>query len=143
MKCTVVIDPQCEEEVVIRVRAQSALTERIEELVKEASTELIGYKDRNMAVLHPEEILCCTVENGRVFALTASDRWLLKHRLYALEELLGPRFVRINQSCLVNTAQILRFDASLAGALRVTLKNGYRDYVSRRQLKTVKERMGL
>ena len=143
MKCTVVIDPQCEEEIVIRARERSALVDQIEELVKETNTEVIGYKDRNIAVLRPEEIFCCTVEEGRIFALTASDKWLLKHRLYALEELLGNRFVKINQSCLVNTAQILRFDVSFAGALKVTLKNNYQDYVSRRQLKTVKERMGL
>ena len=32
---------------------------------------------------------------------------------------------------------------TLGGSLTVVLKNGYRDYVSRRQLKAVKERMGL
>jgi len=66
----------------------------------------------------------------------------LNHRLYQLEERLGTRFLKINQSCLANIQQIQRFDASLAGALLVIFKNGYRDYVSRRQLKTVKERMG-
>jgi DNA-binding LytR/AlgR family response regulator len=143
MKCTVIVDPNCEEEIVIRVRERNKLAERIEELVKESSPELIGYGEGKMVILKPEDICCCTVENGRVLARTQTDTLLLKQRLYMLEELLGSRFVRINQSCLVNTAQIRRFDASFAGALTVTLKNGYRDYVSRRQLKKVKERMGL
>ena len=143
MKCTVIVDPTCEEEIVIRVRARDALTEQIEDLVKESNTELIGYGEGNMVILRPEDIYCCTVEDGRVLAHTQTGVLSLKQRLYALEELLGNRFVRINQSCLVNTAQIQRFDASFAGALTVTLKNGYRDYISRRQVKKVKERMGL
>ena len=52
-------------------------------------------------------------------------------------------FVRINQSCLGNVRRIARFDASIGGSLMVTFENGHRDYVSRRQLKTVKERMGM
>ena len=55
----------------------------------------------------------------------------------------GSDFVKLNQSCIVNIKKIECFDASLGGALKVTLKNGYRDYVSRRQLKAVKERLGL
>ena len=44
---------------------------------------------------------------------------------------------------LINIDKIKRFDASLSGFLLVTLKNGYSDYVSRRNLKNVKERLGL
>jgi DNA-binding LytR/AlgR family response regulator len=63
--------------------------------------------------------------------------------MYTVEEQLGGRFVKINQSCTVNVDKIERFDVSIGGALRVTLKNGFRDHVSRRQLKAVKERMGI
>jgi acetyl esterase/lipase len=38
---------------------------------------------------------------------------------------------------------IKRFNTSVGGALTVTLQNGFRDYVSRRQLKSVKERLEL
>lgn len=143
MKCTVIIDPTGEEEIIIRVRERNALTERIENLAAENDTRLIGYSEGKMAMLEPEEIFCCTVEDGRIFAQTEKEKWALKQRLYTLEALLCKSFVKINQSCLVNTAHILRFDTSFAGALTVTLKNGYRDYISRRQLKKVKERMGL
>ena len=64
-------------------------------------------------------------------------------RLYQLEELLPSDFLKINQSCLVNIEKIKRFDSSIGASLRVMLDDGDRDYVSRRQLKTVKERLGL
>jgi len=37
---------------------------------------------------------------------------------------------------------IKKFDVSFGGALTVIFKNGYTDYVSRRQMKIVKERIG-
>ena len=49
----------------------------------------------------------------------------------------------INQGCLVNIDKIDHFDASISGNLIIYLKSGYKDYVSRRQIKNVKERIGI
>ena len=51
--------------------------------------------------------------------------------------------MKINQSCLVRVDKIKRFHSSIGGSLMVTLEGGYRDYISRRQLKIVKERIGI
>ena len=56
--------------------------------------------------------------------------------------MLGDDYLKINQSCIVNIKAIKQFDVSLGGSLMISLKNGYRDYVSRRQVKAVKERIG-
>ena len=143
MKCQTVIDKNREEEVVIYVHEKSAISEDIEDFVLGLSTELIGYGDKVAVKINCSEIFCITVEDNKVFAVTQKEKLRLKQRLYILEEMLGGDFVKINQSCIVNIRKIERFDASFAGSLSVTLKNGYNDYVSRRQLKTVKERIGL
>ena len=83
------------------------------------------------------------MENNRVYAITDKDKLQLKYRLYQLEEAFSDSFVKINQSCLVCINKIARFDAILSGALMVKMKNGYTDYVSRRNVKSVKERLGL
>ena len=143
MKFRLIIDSDREEEVLIYAKKENALTREIEALVNAHSAALIGYnEEKQIATLSPDEIVCITVEDGRVFALTADGKWQLRERLYAVEEKLGPQFVKINQSCIANVKQIDRFDASLSGSLLVLFKNGYRDYVSRRQLKSVKERIG-
>ena len=67
---------------------------------------------------------------------------MIKERLYTVENTVGDSFIKINQSCIVNIDKIERFEASFSGALTVVLKNGYKDYISRRQLKIVKERIG-
>ncbi len=143
MKCTIVIDKDREEEVLVYAHAPSELTRELEALVQNHQTELIGYGDGSATRLQPSETFCFTVEGGKVYAMTKDERWQIKERLYLLEERLSKDFIRINQSCIVNAKQIARFEASLGGALLVILKNGYKDYVSRRQLKTVKERLGL
>jgi DNA-binding LytR/AlgR family response regulator len=71
------------------------------------------------------------------------DKLLVKLRLYQLEERLDKCFIKINQSCIANVRQISKVEATFSGALSVVFKNGYRDYISRRNLKKVKERLGV
>ena len=142
MKCNIILNSDHEEGIWIYAREKTDLIEQIERLVDEDVEKIAGYQNGSFCYLTAEDIYCVTVENGKVFALTESERWLLKLRLYQLEGLLGDGFIKINQSCLVNVKKIRRFDASFSASLTVTLKNGYRDYVSRRQMRAVKERMG-
>lgn len=142
MKCTTVIDKSRDEEVIIYAHENSELVLRIEELVNGDKSALIGYTDREIVQLSPSEVFCFISENGKSFALTEKGRMRIKLRLYEIEELMTDGFVKINQSCIANVSRIAKFDTSIAGALTVLFKNGYKDYVSRRQLKMVKERIG-
>lgn len=144
MKLTTIIDPTREEEVVIHTRARTREIEALEAYVEQMGKELLGYgEDGEIVLLRPHEVCCFTAEEGRVYALTDGKKLSVRLPLYALEEMLDGSFVRINQSCLGNIRKIARFDASIGGSLMVTFQNGHRDYVSRRQLKIVKERMGI
>ena len=80
---------------------------------------------------------------NKVCAVLKDETYQLKERLYTLEEKLPQVFVKINQSCIANIEKIGRFDASISGTLKLTFKNGWTDYVSRRQLKSIKERLGI
>lgn len=142
MKYQLTIDPDREEEVLVYAKAPSALTEAIERLVK-APTELIGYGEEYMIPLSGEEVCCFIAQEHKVFAILPKERLLIKSRLYQLEEGLAKDFIRINQSCLANCKKIRRFEADIGGSLKVIFEGGYADYVSRRQLKIVKERFGI
>lgn len=142
MKHTTIIDPHREEEVVIYVGKRTREIEELESYLDRMGAELVGYgEDGQILPLRPAEIHCFIVEDGRVCALTDREKLTVRLPLYAIEEMLTEDFVRINQSCLGSIRKIARFDASIGGALMVTFENGHRDYVSRRQLKNVKERM--
>ncbi len=143
MKCKTVIDKNHEEEVIIYAHERNETVEAIEKLVLRSDFELIGYSGKSAIRLEWSEVYCFTVEDNKVYAVTENEKLQLKLRLYQLELLADKNFVKINQSCIANIRRIKRFDASISGTLRVVFKNGYTDYVSRRQLKTVKERLGL
>ena len=143
MKCEVIVDKNCEEKVVIYARENSSLIESIKQLVREHGYGLVGYKDKEIMHLSPADIYCVAIMENKVYAVCENETWQIKERLYVLEEKLPDYFVKINQSCIINAGKIERFDASISGTLKVRLTNGYTDYVSRRQLKTIKERMGI
>ena len=143
MKCTLIITNEHQEEVVIYARERTKLTDDIEALVIGSVPELIGYKENQTVKLSSDSVYCFTVEDNKVYALTDSEKLQIKLRLYQLEEILSDTFVKINQSCIANIRKIERFDTSVSGTLLIKFKNGYKDYVSRRQMKAVKERFGL
>ena len=144
MKFQTIIDNSCEEKVLIYAKQRTKQIEDIESYISNIETELLCYDENRDAVkLSPTEIYCFIVEENKIYALTDSGKFRINQRLYEIEELVSADFVKINQSCLCNIRKISKFGASLGGSLTVMLKNGYKDYVSRRQIKAVKERFGL
>ena len=142
MKFRLFIDCDREEEVVVYAHEKSRLVSSIEKLVSD-NAELIGYNGKTAVKINLSEVYCFVTERNKVYAVTEKERLQMKLRLYQLEEIADENFVKINQSCIANIRTIERFDASVSGTMRVVFKNGYTDYVSRRQMKTVKERLGL
>ena len=143
MKLRIVIDPNRDEEIVINAHEKSHLVCEIEELLKNHSVDLIGYTEYETVKLDLNDVYCFYIEDNKVFALMENEKYRLKSRLYQLEENLSDNFVKINQSCIANIKKIDRFKATVGGSLTVVFKNGYVDFVSRRNLKNVKERLGL
>ena len=143
MKLRIVIDKNHDEQILIYAHEKTALICDIEQLVNNDFFDLTGYGETETIKLNLYEICCFITEENKVYALTEKGKYRLKSRLYQLEENLNDNFVKINQSCIANIKKIDKFKASVGGALTVIFKNGYEDYVSRRNLKNVKERLGL
>lgn len=141
MKCSIFIDKEREEEVQIFVREKSALVEKIVSLAESDGFELIGRKGKTSYRLSLLDIVCFVSENGKVFALADREKYEVDNRIYELEEMCSDNFIKINQSCIANIDKIQSFGATLSASLTVNFKNGYQDYVSRRQIKNVKERL--
>ena len=100
-------------------------------------------KDDNKIEIRPEDVYCFFIEGKKLFASLKRGDALIKKRLYEIEEMLGGDFIKINQSTVANMKLIDRFSVSIGATLTVHFKNGRRDYVSRRQMKAVKERLGI
>ncbi len=143
MKFSLVLGEDREDEVVIYAKEENAAVNAIRAICEEDEKNIVGYSESGIYTLSPYEICCFVSEKDMLFAYTAEGKMRIKSRLIKIEEGLPHCFIRINQSCIANVNMIERFDASFSGTLGVVFKNGYRDYVSRRNLKKVKERIGI
>lgn len=137
------IKDKTREEVVVYAKEKTELIEEIEQLVNNNNTEFICYADREATIINPKDIQCFIAEDNKVYALTEKERFRIRQKLYQIEAMCGKNFIRINQSCIANISKIKKFDASLSGTLLVIFKNGYTDYVARRRMREVKERLGV
>ena len=143
MKLKTIVGNDHDEEVIIYCKEISELVEKIENLIKNDAIQYIGYKDNKSVILDLNQVFGFTIESNKIYAITENDKLRLKSRLYQLENDLPQNFIKINQSTIVNSEKISHFDATFSGTLTVVLKNGFCDYVSRRNIKKVKERLGI
>ena len=124
------------------------MTDEVNEIVRKISetepTMLAGFREDTVTVLDPEEIYRIYAANGKVFAVTGKAEYTLRMRLYEVEERFRrSSFVRISNSEIINLKTVRSFDLSLAGTIRVALKNGEAAYVSRRYVGKIKEALGM
>lgn len=143
MNFKLIIDKTREEEIIIYAKEKTKLIIDIEKLIRDNQNILVGYKNDEIVPIDLKLVNCFLVENNKVYALTDKEKLQIKQRLYKIEEMLNDDFIKINQSCIANIKNIERFSVSFSASLKVIFKNGYCDYVSRRNLKHIKERFGI
>ena len=143
MKCYTYINETEEEKVLIYAKERTKLVDEIESLVKSTNIDLTGIYNEEIIKINVNDVSCFISENNKVYALIDEKKYQIKQRLYQIEEMHLKSFIKLNQSCIANKNRIKKFESTIGGALKVIFKNGYIDYISRRELKNVKERMGL
>lgn len=146
MKIELKIDEQCTETKVIVIT--NKLTEDISALMKRLTEEtpqsIVGFDGNNVLLLDPSDIVRIYSAIGKVFAVTHSNEYILRLRLYEVEEkLCGADFVRISNSEIINIRKTEKFDLSMSGTIRVSLSNGDVCFVSRRYVAKIKKTLGI
>lgn len=104
---------------------------------------MVGYDEGCIKKLNPLQVECFFTSDDKIYALYKGNKYQVKKRLYELNEIYKDMFIYINQGCLANMALIDHFNASISGTLVVFFKSVYKDYASRRQIKNIKERIGI
>ena len=144
MKFKLILDPTHEEEVVATVHARSALIDEVEALVNAcAANVLYGYDHDGVRILKTADIECVSVTDGKTYAYADGKVFLLKKRLYEIEQTLPPSFIRINKSAVGNRDKFKRLKTAFSGAVDVEFDSGHVEYVSRRCFADIKRRYGL
>jgi len=140
------IDENCKEPKIIIVTDK--MTDEINDIMKRLSVEqpkmIAGFKADVVELLEPSDIYRIFAAAGRVFAETTRGEYVIRQRLYEMEQRLeNSSFVRISNSDVINLKKVKGFDLSFAGTICVTLSNGTVTYVSRRFVSKIKQLLGI
>lgn len=146
MQVEVKIDSNCKEPKVIVVTDK--MTEEIGALVQKLSASypnvIAGFSGDEVKLLEESEIVRIYAANQKVYAQTTNREYILRPRLYELEERLDKRlFARISNSEIVNLKKIVRLDLSMSGTICVELNNQTTVYASRRYVTKLKQALGI
>ena len=143
MKYELIIDRDAQESVIVTARAPSALTQKIEDLIRTYSgmDSILGSREDELRRLLFSDIECITILDRKVMAIDREGKeYRIQERLRDLEQLLPSYFIRINKSTLANEHRIARFDAGFSGSVDAVFQCGYREYVSRRCFAQIRRR---
>jgi DNA-binding LytR/AlgR family response regulator len=120
------------------------LTRLIQQLTARTAVPIIGYQQDKAFPLQQDSLVRVWAANGHVYAATETGEFLLRQRLWELEERLDSHhFIRISNSEIINLRRVIAFDLSLTGTICVILQGGQISYVSRRYVRTIRQALGL
>ena len=144
MKFVLIVDTEKEPSVTVVCNKVTRAVQKIEEICNQADGELIyGYQADEIIPLALADITCFITQDNKVYARVEEKEYAVKLRIKQIVELVDDSFIKINQGCIVKVNAIKRFTASIGGSLQITLKDGYTDYVARREVRNIKRRLGL
>ena len=144
MKLELNIDEKVKETLV--VVSANKIDKEVQNLINyiEYSSEyLIGIVEDKASIIDIDEIIRVYIENRKTFVATLKDTYVVKKKLYEVENMVTRNFVKISQSEIANIKFIKNLDFSNTGTIVIKYKNSDISYVSRRMIKEFKLKLGI
>ena len=105
-------------------------------------SQLNFYKEEAEYFFPVSNILFFETDEGIIHAHTAKDVFEVKYKLYELEEMLPPYFMRVSKSTILNTHKVYSITKNLTGASKVEFAGTHKIvYCSRNYYKALKEHL--
>ena len=144
MKLELNIDEKVKETLV--VVSANKIDKEVQNLINyiEYSSEyLIGIVEDKASIIDIDEIIRVYIEDRKTFVVTLKDKYVVKKKLYEVENMVTRNFIKISQSEIANIKFIKNLDFSNAGTIVIKYKNSDISYVSRRMIKEFKLKLGI
>jgi len=144
MKVTITKDIESGTAVEIHCREVTSETERLERYISRFDERLQATSEGNTYNVQLDEILYIESVDKKTFLYTTGHVLQTEKRLYELEELLDEKtFFRASKSVIVNLNKITKLKPEVTRNILATLTNGEVIVISRRNVKALKELIGL
>ena len=144
MKLELNIDEKVKETLV--VVSANKIDKEVQNLINyiEYSSEyLIGIAEDKASIIDIDEIIRVYIEDRKTFVVTLKDKYVVKKKLYEVENMVTRNFIKISQSEIANIKFIKNLDFSNTGTIVIKYKNSDISYVSRRMIKEFKLKLGI
>ena len=102
-------------------------------------SQIHGFLEEKLYFIDINDIFLIYSENGMVYAKTSDKSYLIKYRLYQLEDFLNKDFLRISNSEIINMRKVKSLDFALLGTIKINFINDTYTYSSRRFIKKIKD----
>jgi DNA-binding LytR/AlgR family response regulator len=140
-----IVEDLAEDEVLIRCRRADETIQKIHQYVSEQSltrSKITFYKKNQEFYFPLDEVLFFETEGERIYAHTVDDAYLIKYRLYELEEILPRHFVRAAKPAIVNIKQVYSITRNLTTSSLINFINSHKHvYVSRHYYSEIRQRL--
>ena len=144
MKLELNIDEKVKETLV--VVSANKIDKEVQNLINyiEYSSEyLVGIVEDKASIIDIGEIIRVYIEDRKTFVVTLKDTYVVKKKLYEVENMVTRNFIKISQSEIANIKFIKNLDFSNTGTIVIKYKNSDISYVSRRMIKEFKLKLGI
>ena len=139
------VNDLAEDEVLIRCGRVDDTIQKIHQYILDQSSlgsKITFYKQNQEFYFPLDDILFFETEGEHIYAHTASDAYLIKYRLYELEQILPRSFVRAAKSTIVNIMQVYSITRNLTASSLVQFINSHKQvYVSRYYYQQLRQRL--
>lgn len=138
---TIIENDLKETEIIIKC---SAIDDEIVNLTKLLSKQqpVAFSKDNTDYFFSVSEVLFFETEDNKIFAQTANDSYVVKEKLYELEQKLPAAFLRISKSTILNINKIHSITRNLTAASLVEFIGTHKKvYVSRRYYALLRQKL--
>lgn len=142
-KVRVEIDPECNEEIIIRCRNVSDEIARIESLVSSIDPcEMELELGNDLYFVKTEQILFFETDGSKTAAHTVDRMYYTDLKLYELEERLPKSFMRISKSCIININAVSSIHKEITGICEAFFRDTVKKvYVSRGYYKQFRKKI--
>ena len=145
MKVSIDISPEYKEPfAVIHTDKVTDEIQRMIDIFSSSETPVTALmNEEDIIVLQPGDIYMVRVEDGDTIIYGQKLRFRSRKRLYELSSQLGRQFMQISKTTLINLSYMDSIEPGFSGTLLLKLKNGCKDYVSRKYLPDFKKYLGI
>ena len=145
MKVSIDISPEYKEPfAVIHTDKVTGDIQRMIDIFSSSETPVTALmNEEDIIVLQPGDIYMVRVEDGDTIIYGQKLRFRSRKRLYELSGQLGRQFMQISKTTLINLSYMDSIEPGFSGTLLLKLKNGCKDYVSRKYLPEFKKYLGI